>query len=151
VNKNRGFTLIELMVVVIIIAVLAALALPSYLAQTRKSRREAAESKLNEIALLEERYRADNASYLSATTAATWAKLGMSDPTGTYYKYTVTAFAAAGTAPAYFELTATALSSQVSDKAQGTSCTPLTYKQVYDTTNKILNIVLGPAAVCWNK
>ena len=151
VKKTRGFTLIELMVVVIIIAVLAAIAIPSYLNQTRKSRRNAAEATLQQISLLEERYRGDHASYLTANTAATWGTLGMADPTGTYYTYAVTATAASGATPAYYTATATAKGDQLKDKAQGTSCTPLTYSLVYDTTNLVLNTVTGPAAVCWSK
>jgi type IV pilus assembly protein PilE len=151
VKGSRGFTLIELMVVAAIIALLAAIAIPSYLNQTRKSRRNAAEATLQQIALLEDRYRADNAGYLTANTAATWGTLGMADPTGTYYAYAVTATAASGTTPAYYSATATAKGDQLKDKAQGTSCTPLTYQMVYDSTNKVLNASTGPAAVCWNK
>src|SRR5215468_8965207 len=108
VKINRGFTLIELLVVVAIVALLAALAIPSYLNQTRKSRRNAAEATLQQIAMLEERYRADNSGYLAANSTATWAQLGMADPSGTYYKYEVTATAAAGTTPASYSATATA-------------------------------------------
>ena len=148
-KANRGFTLIELLVVVAIIAILAVIAIPSYLNQTRKSRRNAAEATLGQIAMLEERYRADNPGYLTANTAATWGTLGMADPSGSYYTYTATATAATSTTPAIYALTATAQGSQTKDKAQGTSCTPLTYELVYDSTNLVVNTSTGPAAVCW--
>jgi len=49
VSKNRGFTLIELLIVIVIIAVLAAIALPGYQEQMRKTRRSQAKADLMEI------------------------------------------------------------------------------------------------------
>src|SRR4051812_10796503 len=100
VKHNRGFTLIELMIVVAVLAIIAAIAIPTYFSQVRKSRRSAAEGALQQIALLEERYRADNSGYLTASSG-TWTTLG-GDPSGTYYTYTVTATAATSTTPAYY-------------------------------------------------
>ncbi len=49
-NKTRGFTLIELMIVVAVVAILAAIALPSYSEHVRKTRRTQAKTDLLEIA-----------------------------------------------------------------------------------------------------
>lgn len=132
-KKNRGFTLIELMVVVIVIAILAAIAIPSYLNQTRKSRRNAAEAAIQQIALLEERYRADNPAYLAASSSANWAKLG-GDPSGTYYAYAVTIASATSTVPETYRIVATGKSTQLKDTANGTSCKNLYYVPNQDTT-----------------
>lgn len=129
-KKARGFTLIELMVVVIVIAILAAIALPSYLNQTRKSRRNAAESAMQQIALLEERYRADNATYLASS--GNWSKLG-GDPSGSYFTYDVTIAAATSTVPETYKITATGKGMQLKDYSNGTSCKTLYYVPHQDT------------------
>lgn len=48
--RQRGFTLIEAMIVVVIVAILAAIAYPSYLEQIRKANRSVAKSGLLEVA-----------------------------------------------------------------------------------------------------
>jgi type IV pilus assembly protein PilE len=62
-NKKRGFTLIELMIVVAIIAILAAIAYPSYQGAIRDSRRGMAQADLVELASDLERYYTTNNSY----------------------------------------------------------------------------------------
>ncbi len=59
----RGFTLIELMVVVAVVAILAAVAYPSYQDQIRKSRRGQAKADMVEYAQLAERWHTVNNSY----------------------------------------------------------------------------------------
>ncbi len=61
--STRGFTLIELMIVVAVVAILAAIAFPAFTEQMRKSRRAEARSGMSQIQLLQERWRADNPSY----------------------------------------------------------------------------------------
>ena len=61
--KQRGFTLIELMITVAVVAILAAIALPSYQEQVRKSRRSEAISTLGELQLRQERWRANHPGY----------------------------------------------------------------------------------------
>src|SRR6266536_3766572 len=59
----RGFTLIEVMIVVAIVAILAAIAYPSYIAQVRKGHRAAAQSYLMDLAQREQQYMLDARSY----------------------------------------------------------------------------------------
>jgi type IV pilus assembly protein PilE len=61
--RQKGFTLIELMVVVIVVAILASIAIPSYLEQSRKGRRADAVQAAGDLKLQLERWRAENPSY----------------------------------------------------------------------------------------
>jgi type IV pilus assembly protein PilE len=60
---SRGFTLIELMIVVAVVAILAAIAYPSYQEYIRKSRRAQAKADLVELAQLAERHHTVQNSY----------------------------------------------------------------------------------------
>jgi type IV pilus assembly protein PilE len=73
---RRGFTLIEVMIVVAIIAIIAAVALPSYFDSVRKARRADAYNAITKAQQAQERFRANNPSYGSGfinVTAATFA------------------------------------------------------------------------------
>lgn len=70
--KRRGFTLIEVMIVVAIIGILAAIAYPSYTQYVQRSRRAEAQTVLMEAAQFMQRFYASNNSYamqLNGTTA----------------------------------------------------------------------------------
>ena len=64
--KSRGFTLIELMIVVAIIGVLSALAIPAFRSYVQKARMTEGSAFLGEIRQREEAYRAEFGQY--ATT-----------------------------------------------------------------------------------
>ena len=74
-NAEKGFTLIELMIVVAVVAILAAIAYPSYQEYVKRSRRVEGQSLLNDAAARQERWRAQNGSYMTDTTATGIPKL----------------------------------------------------------------------------
>jgi type IV pilus assembly protein PilE len=64
-----GFTLIELMVVVVIATILVSIAVPSYMSQVRQSRRTEAKTAVLDLASREERYFSTNGAIYSITPA----------------------------------------------------------------------------------
>jgi type IV pilus assembly protein PilE len=60
---GRGFTLIELMIVVAVIAVLAMVALPAYQSSVRKAHRTEAKASLSAAAQMMERYLTEHGAY----------------------------------------------------------------------------------------
>ncbi|WP_111498177.1 MULTISPECIES: type IV pilin protein [Marinobacter] len=63
-SPSRGFTLIELMIVVAIIGIIAAIAYPSYMNNVRDTRRTAAQADLMDLAQWMERQYSADYSYL---------------------------------------------------------------------------------------
>lgn len=103
IKNNTGFTLIEVMIVVVIIGVIAAIALPSYLDFTKRARRSDGKAALLAIQLAEEKYRANNPDYGSLT------ELSYTDPYISpegYYSITVTNVDASGATPSSYTATA---------------------------------------------
>lgn len=68
-NKSRGFTLIEVMIVVVIIGLLAAIAYPAYTSYVERGLQREAQGQIMELASALERHRAKNFSYQGATVA----------------------------------------------------------------------------------
>ena len=92
-GRSRGFTLLELMIVVAIVAILAAIAYPTYISYVTKTRRNAASACLSEYSNYMERYYTTNLRYDQDTSGtANTLTPGMLDcsadsQTGTYYSY----------------------------------------------------------------
>jgi type IV pilus assembly protein PilE len=132
-RRSRGFTLIELMIVVSIVTVLAMIAIPSYNSQIRKSRRSEAKSALLDLAAREERFMSTTGAYTDKGTQLGYPQDGWSQNLASgFYKVDVTNVNAgtAGTAttagtPATFTVTATAIGAQQND----TQCLTLVVDQ----------------------
>jgi len=111
---SKGFTLIELMVTVAIVAIIAAIALPSYTNQVRKSRRVEARSALLDMAAREERYNTVNFVYSDVADQLGYATaLPLLVPSAVTQYYSVRPVLT--TSPAGYLLTATPVGDQVND------------------------------------
>jgi len=99
-KDEKGFTLVELMIVIIILAILTAIAVPSYMVLRNRARIAAAQSELKNIATALEMHYADKEAYPATTFAALVTALEggaymdpvpPTDPWGTGYVYTLAA------------------------------------------------------------
>lgn len=127
----KGFTLIELMIVVAVVAILAAIAYPSYQEYVLRSRRVEAQSLLNDAAARQERFRSQNGVYTDQVTS-----LGLS-PNSTHGFYVLSINAATATT---YSLTATRQGAQTQD----TRCGDFTLNQA-----GVRGVSVGDVANCW--
>jgi type IV pilus assembly protein PilE len=128
VQRHRGFTLIEVMIVVVIVGILAAIGVASYQGATIKSNRAAAQAYLLSVSQAQQQYLLDSRSY-----TATLADLNVPTPTSVSQFYTITIATTAGP-PATFTVTATPIA--------GT-------KQASDVTLSINNVGEKLPAASW--
>lgn len=88
-NKVRGFSLIELMVVVAIVGILAAISYPSYVEYVKKGKRAEAKAALLEAVQNLERYYSANGTYLNVAGDALAAVFTVSVPSSGTANYSV--------------------------------------------------------------
>jgi len=120
-NRQRGVTLLELMIVVAVVGILSAIATASYRSYLIRTNRSDATSQLLRIQVAEEKYFLQNNAYvtdnatMAALTTATPPGLGISTPSpGGYYALSVASRLGGNTS---YVATATAIGSQLSDSA----------------------------------
>ncbi len=75
-KNEKGFTLIELMIVIAIIGILAAIAIPQFSAYRTRSYNSSAQSDVRNIATAQEAYYVDNSTYTSNTDNLSGASYG---------------------------------------------------------------------------
>ena len=144
--RALGFTLVELLIVVVIATILVAIAVPSYQAQVQKSRRTDARNALLDIAGREERFLSVANSYSALPTDVGYPGALWPQPvTNGYYNVTVVtpdpAYAGTG---ASFVITATAVGIQASDSACATFTVNQIGKQSAFTSGNVDN-----STTCW--
>jgi type IV pilus assembly protein PilE len=134
-NRLAGFTLVELVIVMVIIAILASIAIPSYQAQVRQSRRTDAKTALLDLAAREEKYFSLNNAYTNS-----WINLGYAaatpQPIGSgYYNANVCVGTNTGSTSATDACTSTAAATAVGGTSYVISAIPASgQSQVSDSS-----------------
>lgn len=142
-NKLFGFTLIEVMIVVVVLGILAAIAYPSYLQYVNKGRRSDAKAALLQIQLAEEKWRANNTSYTTALSSLGFTATVVGGANVFYSPdefYTLSASGASATA---YTATATYTGVQTGDS----SCKTLSINQ--DNVKTATNSSDAASSDCW--
>jgi len=105
-HGQKGFTLIELMIVVVIIGIPAALAIPRFMRATTKSKQSEARQVLKQIYSMQRAYRQEydayalNSATASAAAGAGFSRIGVDIMSSARYTYSMVSAAATFTATA---------------------------------------------------
>lgn len=142
--NNKGFTLIELMIVVAVVGILASIAYPSYQESILKAKRGDAMAGLLNLQLIQEKYRVNciqyadgiHASTRTCTTSGTHHLIASTTSPDSHYTLAITA----GSASAY-SLTATPIHTDA-------KCGTFTITQ--NSSGVISKTTTGDNNYCWN-
>jgi len=115
-DGEEGFTLIELMVVVLIIAILLAIAIPTFLGARKRAQDRAAQSSLRNGLTAAKTLFTDTQSYLAPNEAGTVTELGNIEPSLTFTADGVSA------GPKAVSVTASANQVKAAAKSAGGDC-----------------------------
>lgn len=153
-HRAAGFTLVELMVVVVIVTILLSIAVPSYMIQIRESRRTDARTGLLDLAGREESYNGTMNAYTNVAANLGYTAFPATIGSG-YYTITVSCVAAYGaalacdpnanppTGPSYY-LTATPIAG--TSQASDTQCTSFSV----DSQGNQFSTGSAASTTCWS-
>ncbi len=135
--KFKGFTLVELMIVVSVVAVLVAVAVPSYKSHTRKACRNDAKSAILEIVARQEKHYFQFNTYAESLADLNFLTANVS-PEGCYE---LELDGCVG--DNCYQVTATA----VGDQTRDTACASFTMNSI--GVKSATGAIADPTAVCW--
>lgn len=94
-RRQGGYSLTELMIVVVIVAILAAVVIPAYTQYTRESKRADAHAALLRVSTQQERYFGDRSTYAPTLTSLGYLAAVATSPDG-YWTFSLTNVTATG-------------------------------------------------------
>jgi type IV pilus assembly protein PilE len=97
IHNRKGFTLIELMIVVVIIGILASLAIPRFMTASTRSKQSEARQLLKQVYTMQHAYRQANNAYgdggVTAAAGGSFPQIGVEVMQGARYTYVMVAAA----------------------------------------------------------
>lgn len=104
IHNRKGFTLIELMIVVVIIGILASLAIPRFMTASTRAKQSEARQLLKQVYTMQHAYRQANNTYgdggVTAAAGGSFPQIGVEVMAGARYSYVMVAAAATFTCTA---------------------------------------------------